>query len=77
MSNYFSIGIDARIGLGFDRNRTKTACCNKCVYCWEGFKKFFLKTQKIGSVLDSLEVLHEADRDSNEVSKIKKQKSYY
>lgn len=22
MSNYFSIGVDARIGLGFDRHRT-------------------------------------------------------
>ena len=33
MSNYFSIGLDARIGLGFDKRRTSTKCCNKVVYC--------------------------------------------
>ena len=29
MSNYASIGIDARIGLGFDRNRKNSKRCNK------------------------------------------------
>lgn len=47
MSNYFSIGVDARIGYGFDKSRTGNRCCNKCVYCWEGFKKMFLRTLKV------------------------------
>ncbi len=55
------MGIDARIGLGFDRNRTQSALRNKCVYCWEGFKKLFLQMQKMNQVIDSLEELHEKD----------------
>lgn len=31
MANYFSIGIESRIGIGFDRNRTKSAVLNKAV----------------------------------------------
>eukprot|EP00915_Cephaloidophora_sp_WS-2016_P002574 GHVH01003452.1.p1 GENE.GHVH01003452.1~~GHVH01003452.1.p1 ORF type:complete len:495 (-),score=69.49 GHVH01003452.1:1271-2755(-) len=41
MFNYFSIGIDARIGVGFDRNRTSTQIGNKIVYMNEGVKKIF------------------------------------
>lgn len=50
-----SIGVDGRIGLGFDKHRTKYAFCNKAVYCWEGFKKLFLKTLKVNTVVESLE----------------------
>mmetsp|Transcript_2700 Transcript_2700/g.6009 ORF Transcript_2700/g.6009 Transcript_2700/m.6009 type:complete len:407 (+) Transcript_2700:84-1304(+) len=39
MSNYFSIGVDARIGLGFDKRRSKSKTWNKCIYVWEGLKK--------------------------------------
>lgn len=39
MSNYFSVGLDARIGLGFDKHRTTKKCCNRFFYAWEGFKK--------------------------------------
>ena len=39
MSNYFSLGVDARIGLGFDKARTRSQFKNKAVYAWEGFKK--------------------------------------
>lgn len=42
MCNYFSFGVDARIGYGFDKKRTSSAFCNKIVYCCEGFKKMFL-----------------------------------
>eukprot|EP00915_Cephaloidophora_sp_WS-2016_P000152 GHVH01000241.1.p1 GENE.GHVH01000241.1~~GHVH01000241.1.p1 ORF type:complete len:532 (+),score=67.39 GHVH01000241.1:93-1688(+) len=41
MINYFSIGPDARIGLGFDRNRSKGPKRNKIVYLVEGLKKAF------------------------------------
>ena len=39
MCNYFSVGIESRIGLGFDKSRTGSACCNKFWYGWEGLKK--------------------------------------
>jgi len=42
MFNYFSIGLDARIGMGFDRNRTTSQTANKMVYLNEGIKKAFM-----------------------------------
>jgi len=39
MAHSFSFGIDARIGLGFERNRTSYRCCNQVVYAWEGIKR--------------------------------------
>lgn len=62
MINYFSIGVDARIGFGFDKNRTPYQCCNKFVYCWEGFKKMFLKTPKVNQ---SIENIHHINDDDN------------
>lgn len=44
MANYFSMGVDARVGMGFDKNRGTSRIKNKCVYCWEGFKKLFIHT---------------------------------
>jgi diacylglycerol kinase (ATP) len=56
MSNYFSIGLDARIGLGFDKHRTTKKCCNKLVYAWEGFKKLCccLKTPRVPELVDNI-----------------------
>ena len=67
MSNYFSIGLDARIGLGFDKHRTKTKCCNKIMYCWEGFKKMFccLKTPRIPEIISSINCNEEVIIDNN------------
>ena len=52
--NYFSVGVDGRIGMGFDRNRTSSACCNKTVYICEGFKKSLWRTNTIASMIESL-----------------------
>lgn len=58
MCNYFSIGAESRAGIGFDRNRTDSICCNKVVYFWEGMKKMFCcycgnkKTLKIKEIVD-------------------------
>ncbi len=53
MCNYFSLGIESRIGLGFEKKRTNHAVTNKCVYAWEGLKKMCccLKTAKVKQVL--------------------------
>lgn len=52
--NYLSIGYDARIGFGFDKNRCKTRCCNKFVYLWEGCKKNCCrKTVKLNKLIDA------------------------
>ena len=53
MSNYFSIGLDARIGLGFDKHRTSTKGCNRLRYGWEGLKKMCccIKTAKINELV--------------------------
>lgn len=39
--NYFSIGIESRIGIGFDRHRKQSQVRNKIVYLNEGIKKNF------------------------------------
>lgn len=57
MSNYFSFGVDARVGYGFDKNRTKSRFKNKTVYCWEGFKKIFTNTPKLNDVLTKVETV--------------------
>jgi diacylglycerol kinase (ATP) len=54
MCNYFSIGIESRIGLGFDKKRTKSQFLNKAVYGWEGLKKIFTSTPKVTDVVASL-----------------------
>ena len=54
MCNYFSVGIESRIGLGFDKKRTKSQFLNKAVYGWEGIKKMFTSTPKITDVVASL-----------------------
>jgi diacylglycerol kinase (ATP) len=36
MVNYWSMGEDARVGTGFEKNRTKNRLCNQCVYAYLG-----------------------------------------
>ncbi|CAK0858724.1 unnamed protein product [Prorocentrum cordatum] len=53
--NYFSVGLDARVGVGFDKLRAKSQVINKGVYALEGAKKLlFKKKGVIGNVVDSL-----------------------
>lgn len=74
MSNYFSVGIDARIGLGFEQHRTTYRFCNLLVYCFEGFKKLFVKTRRVNSVIEDLEIINEQD---DKVPKINPQIIYF
>lgn len=57
MSNYCSIGIDARIGLGFDKSRSGSRFCNKVIYAWEGLKKFLKPKVTIDTVIEKMEIL--------------------
>lgn len=61
MANYFSFGVESRIGYGFDKKRSSSAFCNKVVYCCEGFKKMFLKTPQTNSILETMEVVKEKE----------------
>ncbi|GAB67870.1 diacylglycerol kinase [Plasmodium cynomolgi strain B] len=55
MSNYFSIGIDSRIGRGFERHRQKSAFINKLIYVIEGFKKIiFKKNTPVNLIIDKM-----------------------
>eukprot|EP00916_Digyalum_oweni_P001128 GHVL01002235.1.p1 GENE.GHVL01002235.1~~GHVL01002235.1.p1 ORF type:complete len:256 (-),score=49.02 GHVL01002235.1:1351-2118(-) len=54
MINYFSFGVESRIGLGFDRHRRNSAAANKLVYANEGFKKMFKKTANIPSLISQV-----------------------
>ena len=58
MVNYCSMGIDARIGLGFDKRRTSSRSCNKMVYAFEGLKNFWCTKQlKVKSFVKKMEFL--------------------
>jgi hypothetical protein len=50
MINYCGIGDDARIGIAFEKKRTKSKTCNKCVYAIEGFKKLFCCCKRLSWV---------------------------
>jgi diacylglycerol kinase (ATP) len=54
MCNYFSLGIESRIGLGFDKKRTTSTSLNKAMYVWEGFKKLITRTPRVTEIIDSL-----------------------
>lgn len=59
LSNYLSIGIDARIGFGFDKSRSNSRWWNKVVYCWEGFKKMFTSTTRVNDLVANMDVIDE------------------
>ena len=62
MSNYCSIGIDARIGLGFDKNRSTIRCVNKLVYAWEGLKKFLKPSINVATIIEKMETIVAFDK---------------
>lgn len=60
--NYFSIGIDARIGFGSKKHKSKYRCCNWLSYLWESCKKkCFRKTMKLNEIIDSFSILSKED----------------
>lgn len=59
MANYFSVGIESRIGMGFDRHRVKSQLGNKMVYALEGMKK--ICCAKVDDVSDFVHSLVEME----------------
>lgn len=49
--NYFSIGVESRVGLGFDKKRTSSVTRNKLVYAREGIKKYLFKRTILNNIL--------------------------
>ncbi|CDW73512.1 diacylglycerol [Stylonychia lemnae] len=66
MINYFGMGEDGRIGVAFEKNRTKYRCCNNCIYCWAGFKNFLgcCRNQTIAEQIDYMKVLDDDNQES-------------
>lgn len=55
LCNYFSIGVESRIGVGFDRYRTRSQFLNKLRYAAEGLKKtIFRTTRKINELVTEI-----------------------
>lgn len=55
MCNYFSIGVESRIGVSFDRYRTSSQFWNKIRYAAEGLKKSFFKhTLKVNEIVSQM-----------------------
>jgi len=56
--NYIGMGLDARVGFGFDKLRRQSRVMNKAVYVWEGAKKLlFKKKGVIAHIVQSMQVL--------------------
>lgn len=74
--NYLSFGYDARVGFGFNKNRTSSRVCNKCLYAWEGLKKMCCrKTVPVPSFLESFTVLKDENNGSNQATFLSHNKS--
>ena len=68
MCNYFSLGVESRVGLGFEKKRTSSYLCNKCVYACEGIKKLMCcrgraRTLKVKEFLDYVTTVDEIGND--------------
>ena len=55
MTNYFGIGEDGRIGLGFELHRTTNRYCNKAVYFLVGCCNFFCPWTRGLTISDQIE----------------------
>ena len=68
MISYFSMGEDARVGTGFEKNRTKYRCCNNLTYIsvalWNTFC-FCWRPSLVSNQLDYLKSHKAQDKLSN------------
>jgi diacylglycerol kinase (ATP) len=60
--NYFSTGVESRIGFGFEKRRTKSQMLNKFFYGTESIKKFLFKTSpRINDYVKSIKCQNSAN----------------
>jgi hypothetical protein len=57
--NYFSFGIDGKIGYAFDKHRTSSRVGNLMVYGAMGLLKSATKTKSIKELVESMELRHD------------------
>jgi hypothetical protein len=66
--NYFSVGVDGKVGYSFDRHRTSTRIGNLAVYGMVGLVKSFTKTKTVSELSLSFKDTHRGkERESLEV----------
>ncbi len=66
MSNYFSLGVESRVGLNFEKRRTNHYLTNKCCYGWEGVKKMFCCCTSTTKMNQVIEFVSKTDEKGNE-----------
>ncbi|KAK1444746.1 diacylglycerol kinase like protein [Babesia gibsoni] len=54
MGNYFSFGVDARIGRGFDRKRSNSRFINKMIYITQGMKNSLKRAVRVDKQIDKV-----------------------
>ncbi|GIX60852.1 diacylglycerol kinase, putative [Babesia caballi] len=54
MGNYFSFGVDGRIGRGFDRMRSNSGPVNKLIYAWQGMKNSLRRSVRVDKQVDKM-----------------------
>lgn len=55
MTNYFSFGMDARVGYNFDKQRSNFQAVNLLLYCLLGFCNRFKKLPSVERVVANME----------------------
>lgn len=53
-SNYFGVGIDARIGYSFDKYRTRSVFTNLLCYACIGLAKLFKRASKVEELVENM-----------------------
>lgn len=61
--NYFSFGLDGKIGYSFDMHRTKSRIGNLAMYGMLGMVKAMTKTKSLNTLVHGMEIRPDLDYD--------------
>ena len=62
--NYFSFGIDGKVGYSFDKHRTSSRVGNLMVYSAMGLIKGASKTKSVKELVETMEVRHDLGEEN-------------